>query len=487
MNVHELQECLANLQSTDESVQHLAAIVVRRAVCDDRMAAVVISQLVSHGALPQLVALLQTTHRKLQFEVAWVLTNVAAGTSEATQALVHAGAVPPLIELMTSPIENVRDQAIWALGNIVADTVESRDLVLSMDPMPALLACFDDLSRESLVRNAIGMLSNLLRGKPRPPTVIAELALPVLVRFLNCDDVETLSYVCSAVSFISGSDDLTESTQAEFDQRVLPRMIELLQHRSFTVQTPVVNAIGAIVAGNDDDTQKVIQLGAVPLLTALLESPKRSLRKSACWVLSNITAGNQSQVQTVIDAGALPIFVSMLRSAPLEIKREACWAVSNVACTGSRDQVEALMQCDALPALLDTLFFGRANVQVALNGFNAMLSKANLHPEHFAGSDAVQAAILGCLEHKFDVLTIELHDLVGDALMRALFKLQRARMTEICIALQALELPALVTVIILDQTHEGVATTSLHRKWNLVTKVKHFAASAPSVAAPKPD
>jgi importin subunit alpha-1 len=485
MNVHELQECLAKLQSTNESQQHLAAVVLRRAVCDDRNAASVISQLVAHGALPQLVALLQTTHRKLQFEVAWVLTNVAAGTSEATQALVNAGAVPPLIELMTSPIENVRDQAIWALGNIAADTVESRDLVLSMNPMPALLACFDDLSRESLIRSAIGMLSNLLRGKPRPPSVIAELALPALVRLLSCDDVEALSYVCSAVSFISGG--LTESIQAEFDQRVMPRMVELLQHRSFTVQTPVVNAIGAIVAGNDDETQKVIQLGAVPLLVNVLASPKRSLRKSACWALSNITAGNRSQVQTVIDAGALPIFVSMLNSAPLEIKREACWAVANIAATGSSDQVEALMQCDALPALLNTLFFGRANVQVALNGFNAMMSKANLHPAHFAGSDAMQTAILGCLEKKFDVLTIDMHDSVGDALVRALFKLQRARMTEICVALQALELPALVTVIILDQTHEGVATTSLHRKWNLVTKVKHFTTSAPSVAAPKPD
>lgn len=480
MNTHDLQECLANLQSEDESVQHMAAMVLRRGVCDDRNAAAVINQLVHHQALPRLVALLQTTHRKLQFEVAWVLTNIAAGASDATQALVNAGAVPPLIELMRSPIENVRDQAIWALANIVADTVESRDLVLSMNPLPALLACFDDLSRESLIRNAIGMLSNLCRGKPRPPPHVAELALPVLVRFLNCDDVETLSYVCSAVSFICAGP--TESFQAELDQHVLPRIVELLTHSSFQVQTPVVNAIGAIVSGNDVETQKVIDLGAVPALVTLLHSPKRSLRKSACWVLSNITAGNQSQVQTVIDHGAIPILVNMLNTAALEIKREACWALSNMASTGSREQIDALVQCNTLPAMLDTMFTSASSVQVALNGFKAMIEKAHLHRSPFPASDDLLVAILGNLDQKFDLLPENMQDQVGDALVCALFKLQSPRMMEICVALQALELPALVTVIILDQTHESVATTPLHRKWNLVTKVKHF-----HNAAPKPN
>jgi hypothetical protein len=49
----------------------------------------------------------------------------------------------------------------------------------------------------------------------------------------------------------------------------------------------------------------------------------------------------------------------------------------------------------------------------------------------------------------------------------------RERLTEICIALQAMELPAWITVQIL-QAARPWSTLPLHSKWNLVCAVKHF-------------
>jgi hypothetical protein len=49
----------------------------------------------------------------------------------------------------------------------------------------------------------------------------------------------------------------------------------------------------------------------------------------------------------------------------------------------------------------------------------------------------------------------------------------RERLTEICIALQDLELPAWVTVQILDAARPW-STLSLHNKWKLVCAVKHY-------------
>jgi ankyrin repeat protein len=49
----------------------------------------------------------------------------------------------------------------------------------------------------------------------------------------------------------------------------------------------------------------------------------------------------------------------------------------------------------------------------------------------------------------------------------------RERLTEICIALQAMELPAWVTIKILDAARPW-STLPLHSKWNLVCAVKHF-------------
>jgi hypothetical protein len=49
----------------------------------------------------------------------------------------------------------------------------------------------------------------------------------------------------------------------------------------------------------------------------------------------------------------------------------------------------------------------------------------------------------------------------------------RERLTEICIALQDLALPAWVTVQILDAARPW-STLPLHKEWDLVCAVKHF-------------
>jgi hypothetical protein len=48
----------------------------------------------------------------------------------------------------------------------------------------------------------------------------------------------------------------------------------------------------------------------------------------------------------------------------------------------------------------------------------------------------------------------------------------RERATEICIGLQDLELPAFVTLTIIDEVHEN--SIRMWAKWELITAVKHY-------------
>lgn len=102
-------------------------------------------------------------------------------------------------------------------------------------------------------------------------------------------------------------------------------------------------------------TQMVINVSALPCLLALLSTPKKGIRKEACWAISNITAGNKEQIQHVFDALIIPPLIQLLANAEFDIKKEASWAVSNATSGGTPEQIRHLVEQGCIKPMCDLL------------------------------------------------------------------------------------------------------------------------------------
>ncbi|VDN38733.1 unnamed protein product [Gongylonema pulchrum] len=71
-------------------------------------------------ALPNLHRILLDGDPKTKREVAWALSNIAAGNSKQIQAIFDAGIVPSLMNILSNETFRTRTEVCWVIANLIA-------------------------------------------------------------------------------------------------------------------------------------------------------------------------------------------------------------------------------------------------------------------------------------------------------------------------------------------------------------------------------
>jgi len=157
---------------------------------------------------------------------------------------------------------------------------------------------------------------------------------------------------------------------------IVMKLVELLDHPTVAVQTPIVRTLGNVLTGDEEQTEVIISCGILPCFTKLFEHPKSGMRKEVMWALSNITAG-RLQIQAVIDAEIFPKLFSMLsprNGEAVNVKDEIYYVCKNALQGGNGFQIQYLMDQGVIQQLCDALDVNSTVLTVLLDGLKALLS-----------------------------------------------------------------------------------------------------------------
>jgi hypothetical protein len=303
-----------------------------------------IGQVVSTGIVPKILEYVSyIKYPKHQIEATWILTNMISGDSDTTCRIVNG---TPIVNYMLKTLHTdnmeLQDQAIWCLANIAGEKPIYCDQIIKLGGIDMLIQIVTKQIRDysskhtRFLSTTVWALQNIFRDTNVPLDSGIKLLPLISEMYKICTDITIISDLGWLLVYISK---LFPDHSLFFSTGVVnPKWLELLNHKDKSVSVPILRVCGNMVAGSDETTQKILDMGLLDYITKFILL--KDQLKETCWIISNITAGTCKQIQMVIDINLVPPILLLLRTNVWTIKKECMWVLTNLIMGANRDQIE---------------------------------------------------------------------------------------------------------------------------------------------------
>lgn len=291
-----------------------------------------VNDLLSLDILPRIKELMESDFgNSIKFECAWIVTNIAAGTTDQTNAIIEADFVDLLLKCMSERKSklDLKAQAAWALGNIAGESPLYREELMSKGFTHSIVNVLNtiheqtyDEAYELLRRNGkmqfsdeecycnvealLWALSNMSRGGFRVAEYYRNY-LPmfdVFSKYIAFDYTKLEIEVCWGLSrILYNMHDVSEFHQhVEISDELCNRLALLLRVGVPKVVVPAIRTVVNITSGPNSSVVGLLRTPLLTSITRLLEpQAPNEIRKDAYLVISNLAAGNEEMIKHVID------------------------------------------------------------------------------------------------------------------------------------------------------------------------------------------
>ena len=200
-----------------------------------------IEAFVETGFVPRIIQmLLFDDFPTCQYEVAWIMTNIACAPVKYARFLHEA--IPNLIKVWsTSKHDKVRYQVLWALSNLSADVDETGELLMQgglLDPILHAMGMVCQGSRSTVAASpslyTLGHIATIVVNLTRCKTFeqnreLYSVLIVILAELLQSPDIDCVTKICSGLRHIA---DAPQTVDLMLENGIAGRLRELVEGTS---------------------------------------------------------------------------------------------------------------------------------------------------------------------------------------------------------------------------------------------------------------